>query len=561
MTNQINNFYLEFNNYIDYQKKEIIKEQYNHVYLKVKKIFFKNKLQRKFVKNYKHLDKCINKYNQKYIDSKLDTDILNNINGCTLDINQKKAVLTDEVNNLIIAGAGSGKTLTIVGKIQYLTNVEKVNPKEILCISFTNDSCNSLKAKANNCVDVLTFHKLALRILSSKKLSITSITIDYVVDEYFNSIIFNNEYMIKKVLKIFNDDSLDISKYNSYLNSSKMKMLKHVIISFINLFKANDYSINKFIEINNKEDKDILSIIIDIYFLYEQELKSQNEIDFNDMINLATNYIKTNKPRLKYKYIIVDEYQDTSFTRYKLLKTIIDLTKAKLIAVGDDWQSIYKFTGCNLDIFLKFEDYFGYTKKMYITNTYRNCQELINVAGKFILKNKSQIKKTLKSSKNIDKPIKIVYESSNILEKIIKYLSSLNVNNILILGRNNNDIYKFLNKKLTIKKDIISYEHNKKLKIRYLTVHKSKGLEEECVIMLNLTEGTLGFPNKIKNQHVIDLISSKETYPFEEERRLFYVGLTRTKSNVYLIIPKEKCSTFVKEIIKDNKQYIDYIDL
>lgn len=90
MTNQINNFYLEFNKYIDFHQKIIIKEQYNHVYLKLRKIFFKNKLQRRFVKDYKHLNKFVDKYNKKYVDSKLDVSILNNINGCKLDINQKK---------------------------------------------------------------------------------------------------------------------------------------------------------------------------------------------------------------------------------------------------------------------------------------------------------------------------------------------------------------------------------------------------------------------------------------------------------------------------------------
>lgn len=560
MINQINNFYLEFNEYIDYNKKIEIKEKYQHVYSYIKRKIIKNKIQRKFKINYKHLDKYVEKYNKKYIENNLNLNILNDINGCVLDINQKKAVLTDEINNLVIAGAGSGKTLTIVGKVKYLIEIKRIKPKEILCISFTNDSCISLKNKLNNSIEVLTFHKLALKILNKKKYNISNISLDYIVDEYLNSIIFNNEAMIIKIFKIL-EVPYNISNYKKLLNSNKCKILKNTIITFINIFKTNNYSLEKILEIKKKNNKDLLSIIIDIYFLYEQELKANNSIDFNDMINLAINEINHNKVRLNYKYIIVDEYQDTSYTRYKLIKAIINKTNAKIMAVGDDWQSIYKFTGCDLDIFLKFEQYFGYTKKLYITNTYRNSQELIDIASKFVLKNKNQLKKTLKSNKHINKPLKFVYEKENILELLIDYISNKGIKNILILGRNNKDINKYLNNNIILNNGNITYEHNKNIKIRYLTVHKSKGLEEESVILINLVDSPLGFPNQIKNAEIIDLLNSNNIDPQEEERRLFYVALTRTKSIVYFIVPSKKCSIFVQEIMKENKKNLEYLDI
>ena len=159
----------------------------------------------------------------------------------------------------------------------------------------------------------------------------------------------------------------------------------------------------------NKEEVDAAEqfrkYIIDIYFLYEEELKSTNSIDFNDMIVLATKYVKENDIR-KYKYIIVDEYQDTSYIRYLFLKEIINKIGAKIICVGDDYQSIYRFNGCNLNMFLNFKKYFGYTKILKINNTYRNSQELIDIAGNFVMKNKHQINKKLSSNKHINKPIK-----------------------------------------------------------------------------------------------------------------------------------------------------------
>ena len=559
MLNQINNFFLEFNNYIDYNQKNEIKEKYKYLYQQLRFKFFKNKNQRKFVRIYKHLNRYINKYNNKFIKSNINLEIFNDINGQTLDNNQKKAILTDEINNLVIAGAGSGKTLTIVGKIKYLTYIKKINYKDILCLSFTNDSCNSLKEKLNNSIEVLTFHKLALKILNKKKYNISNISLDFVVDEYFNSIIYNNEAMIKKVFKIL-QINYNIKLYSKILTSNKYKILKKIIITFINLFKTNNYPIEKIIEIKNKDNKELLSIIIDIYFLYNQELKAINAIDFNDMINLATKEVENNKIFLNYKYIIVDEYQDTSYTRYQLIKAIINKTKAKLIAVGDDWQSIYHFTGCNLDIFLNFEKYYGYTKKLYLTNTYRNSQELINTASKFILKNKDQLKKNLKSYKHLNRPIKVIYEKDDILEYIINQIATKGIKHILILGRNNQDINRYLNKNLIINNDIIIYKHNKDIIIKYLTVHKSKGLEEECVIIINLVDSQLGFPCQIKNHKIIELLNKNNIDYLAEERRLFYVALTRTKGETYLVIPYKKISSFAREIIRNNKKYIEYID-
>ena len=98
------------------------------------------------------------------------------------------------------------------------------------------------------------------------------------------------------------------------------------------------------------------------------------------------------------------------------------------------------------------------------------------------------------------------------------------------------------------------------MNIRYLTIHSSKGLEEECVIIINLKDDVLGIPNKIENDKILKYVNNNiDIYPYEEERRLFYVGLTRTKSDVYLLVDKKNPSMFVKELIMDNKKYIEYI--
>lgn len=428
--------------------------------------------------------------------------------------------------------------------------MKNISEDDILCISFTNDACanleNSIKKNYNYNIKVYTFHKLALSFLKNKKYNIISDNyLNYIVDEYFKSIILTNKRLITE-LKIYLN-KIDYS-YNYILNSKDLILLKKLIITFINLFKANNHKLSDFLKMNN--DKVLIRIIIDIYLLYEDELRSTNSIDFNDMLLLATNFVKVNSIK-KYKYIIVDEYQDTSFIRYLFLKEIIKNTGAKITCVGDDYQSIYRFSGCDLNMFLDFKKYFGRFKLLKIANTYRNSQELINVAGRFIMKNKRQLYKKLKSSKHLNKPIKIVYKKK--LNELLDMITG-KYDSVLILGRNNFDIKKYSN---IFTSNNIVYKNKK---IRFLTVHSSKGLEDECVVLINLTDDILGFPNKIKDSKILSYVSLKaDKYPYEEERRLFYVALTRTKNEVYLLVDKKNESIFVKELIKDYNNYIEYI--
>jgi len=345
-------------------------------------------------------------------------------------------------------------------------------------------------------------------------------------------------------------DNKELIKYNN-------EQTKKLILTFINLFKCNGYNLNKFIKIVNKNNKDLLSIIVNIYLLYSEELKSTNSMDFNDLIIEATNYVKQYGIYHNYKYIIIDEYQDTSYIRYLFIKSIINKTKAKIMVVGDDWQSIYKFTGCDLNVFINFKKYFKKTKILYINNTYRNSKELINITGKFIMKNPKQMKKKLNSNKRNNKPIKIIKERKDILTVLLDYLNTKDMKDILILGRNNNDIKQYTD----IVTDCNGYIKYNNMNVRYLTVHKSKGLEEENIILINLYDCVTGFPNKIKDDEILnELKPNIKSYLYDEERRLFYVALTRTKNNVFLIVPNKK-SVFVEEIQRENGKYIEYLSI
>lgn len=435
-------------------------------------------------------------------------------------------------NTLVLAGAGTGKTYTIINKVKYILDNNIYKESEILILSFTNESVNDLKRKINNNIDIMTFHKLALSLIKDPNMKISSEHyLKYIIDEYFNSY---NKYnkkeniLTKRILKEININNL-----------------KRLIFTFINLYKSNYNDINYLLDIYNKScfiDKIYLRIIIQIYYLYTKELESNGYLDLNDIIKIATNNINNNLIKTNYKYIIIDEFQDTSLNRYKLIEAIMNQNNSKVFFVGDDYQSIYRFSGCNLDIFLNLKELIPNLNIIKLENNYRNPKEIIDVANSFIIKNKKQIPKNTICQKSVNKPIKLcIYKSKvNAIEKVLKYINT----NYLILGRNNKD------------KDIFNIKDKP-----FLTIHKSKGLEEDNIILVNLINNTNSLPSKIKNNKIISKIIKEDYYPYEEERRLFYVALTRTKNNIYLLIPNTNYSIFIKELKKDYKEYIEYIYL
>ncbi len=456
------------------------------------------------------------------------------IDGKKVDEYQMEAI-KEEKNTLLIAAAGSGKTFTIRGKINYLL-AKGIKKEEILIISFTNKSVNDLKEKiAIN--DIFTFHKLAIDILKYNNIDFKIApddTLEYLTNEYFYCLTKEEKTKLLKYVNYYD--------YDNFLNSNTFKEIKKIIISFIGLYKTNNKDINDLKKIF-KYDNILMTLILKILASYNKELKSTNSYDFDDLIIEATKYTNNYK---NYKYIIIDEFQDTSLIRWNLINSLRKNTQAKIFVVGDDYQSIFKFSGCDVNIFLNFPNIVEDAVIHKLKYTYRNSQELIDISSKFIMKNKKQIKKELLSNKHLKKPIIIKYYFKKksfykLLNKVIK-----KYDDILILGRNNFDLNKFI--KVNLENDKFSYKNKV---IKYLTVHSSKGLEADVVIIINLEDSLYGFPNKLENNKLIkELIKDEDNFLYAEERRLFYVALTRTRNEVYLFTPLFKKSPFIKEIKK-----------
>lgn len=709
-----------------------------------------------FLNTYENIEKEVDESNKKYIDAVITKNNSNifEIDGKKLDKQQIEAVLSNNERTLVIAGAGSGKTLTITSKVKFLCSVEGLKPEEILLISFTNKAADEMteriQKKLGINIEAMTFHKLGLNIITKawnkrpeiyetlqlfietlfeekllkrpgfikdlteffiyyldipynaedfdslgelyekekeadletlkskydkakylasiakeKKSSLSTLNDEHVksieetkianflfmnginyeyeklypyesdditrkayhpdfylsdydiylehfgitedyrcpwlneVEEkkYIDSINWKREFhkehgtrlietysyyttkgiLLKKLEEtlIANDIELKPRDFNDVFETTYAKIsdkylseFMKLCSTFITLFKSNGYSINKIDEMmeSNKDNeflhqrnKIFLSIIKTILNEYEIYLKEHNAIDFSDMINIASNNVKAGRTIPDYKYVIVDEYQDISVSRYNLLKAIIDATNAKLLCVGDDWQSIFRFTGSDLSLFTDFEKYFGKTQRLKIEKTYRNSQQLLKEASEFISKNPAQITKNLRSDINLDYPLVFwgydddpLATLNQIINKIISEFGP--DKSIMLLGRNNFDLDMFkksdlFSLKVENREGKLYYNPSPKTPISFYSVHKSKGLEADNVILLNFKNDKVGFPNQIVNDKVLSFVlKNNDDFLYSEERRLFYVAITRTKNRTFVLTDNNNApSPFLKE--------------
>lgn len=343
------------------------------------------------------------------------------------------------------------------------------------------------------------------------------------------------------------------------------------------MFEDKYYSSDRYIEAQCRIEA--LNYLKEIYYFYQNELISNNLIDYDDMINESYKYIikelKNKNSNIQYKYVIVDEYQDITFQRFLFVKRLIEYFNAKLIAVGDDWQSIYSFTGSRLELFNKFSElYQRKIEDLFLSTTYRYGQELVEISSNFLAVNEEQSKKKLKAIKSLKNPVKIVEYFSYEEEAVFKTVEKLYKRNpddmILILARNNKSLERirkneFFNKGLN---DILICKKYPEANIEAITMHRSKGLTADQVIVFGLKDNV--FPSKgYKDSWIFEYFRLdtfydtinidgnkyhfiKEKFPYAEERRLFYVALTRTKNKVYLVVPERSklVSEFVIELKK-----------
>ncbi len=450
-----------------------------------------------------------------------------------LDINQKIVILTQNKNILVLAGAGSGKTTTIAAKIRFMIEILRIDPQDICLISYTNyavlEMCKIIKGYFNIDINILTFHKFAIKLLNNKRTIVERIDFTDLIQKYS----FFPKFLLFSYLYLFYN--VQIKDFNERFSNK-----------LINAFEDFQDDCNKKYYENKIIKKRLMGLTFYInYKYYQMYLKKEKEvITFDQLIEEAC---LLNKYRYNFKYLIIDEYQDISNQRLRFISKYLKVENAKLMGVGDDWQTIFSFASSNISNILDFQNKFIDVRILKILMTYRNCQQLIDVAGQFVMKTSYQIKKALKSSKSIQNPIIFVKYTSRQekVRKIVEILKKIYEKEgvkVAFLLRYNNEINEILdNENFIMCADKLYFQNSKQ--IFYHTVHTAKGLGFDYVFILNNTNTYYGFPSNRKQRSVF-----KEEKTILEERRLYYVALTRTKNIVYILEPKKHISKFLKEI-------------
>ncbi len=382
---------------------------------------------------------------------------------------------------------------------------------------------------------------------------------------------FNGGASIRQVLKkLLTDNGVPIMErtddelYSMLLPESggQEKMFIRLIATFVTLLKSSCKSVEdvvKKVDATNdvRSGFVIRNIFAPVYERYQQTLDEKGQIDFTDAILKATKICNDTHPE-KYEYIIVDEFQDISIDRYKFLLSLRNGNPpAKLYCVGDDWQSIYRFSGSDMALFNEFSKYFGPTETNKIETTYRFGEPVIGLSSKFILRNSTQVPKNiqpfneqLKTQLSFQGYTKESY--CRIIEKIVSSIPE--DKSIFLLGRYSFDDFFLTSVFDHIQKGDRCYYVINGRKIEFLTAHKSKGLEADYVIILQCNKGTYGFPSQINDDKSLQyVLSAGDNYPYGEERRLFYVAITRARLKTWVLFDGRFPSVFVDEFLNPGK--------
>lgn len=341
-------------------------------------------------------------------------------------------------------------------------------------------------------------------------------------------------------------------------NSKQEKAFIRLAVTTITLMKTNCKSIADTRGLAKKADDKRSLFIIDniikpVYNKYVGYMESHQLKDFTDIIIEATRVCES-WAQTPYEHIIVDEFQDISMDRYKFLQALRKGSpKAKLFCVGDDWQSIYRFSGSDLSLFTDFKEYFGYTDIRKIETTYRFGNPLVALSSQFVQKNPIQVKKRIAPFNALNKTDILFYEYDryNYGATINSIVASIpSDKSIFLLGRYSFDDYFLSSMFQSVKRGNKFFYLIGGREIEFLTVHKSKGLEADYVILLQCNKGTFGFPSQMNDDPILNLILGKgDEFPFGEERRLMYVAITRAKIRTFIMYDRNNPSVFVTEFL------------
>lgn len=479
---------------------------------------------------------------------------------------QRRACLMNEDRNLVLAGAGTGKTSTMIGRVGYLLASEQVKPENILMLAFAKKAAEEMQERQDKCLrpmlqhampTIKTFHALGLDVIGTVEGKWPTMS---VFAEDNAALIRFIEVELGKLML----DSVyhhQVSLFcSSALYPKSMAELAQLFAEFLMLFRQSALTLAELALQLTKQKKEqqrfnlLTPLFEPILAAYQRYLSARNEIDFADMIGNATEYIESGRYRSPYQHILVDEFQDISQPRARLIKALLDQRDdAVLFAVGDDWQAIYRFSGSDLSITQRFSDLFGASSITALDTTFRFNNKIGDVASAFVLQNPMQLKKKINSVVVVAEPAVSMIQAKESNRGLHQALRAIHQQaqpdkktSVAVLAR-----FNFLLGDESPKELKLQIERQYPLlDLQFMSVHASKGKEADYVIVLGMNSGKYGFPSQKESDPILALLlPEKEQYPDAEERRLFYVALTRAKHHVYLVYNPAAKSPFITELI------------
>ena len=335
------------------------------------------------------------------------------------------------------------------------------------------------------------------------------------------------------------------------LSRERLSRLSHLLGTFLNHAKSGDLDHEEILKRGNaQKDKDrtqcFFEIFRDVREAYEGVLKEEGAVDFHDLINGAVRVIQEGGWDNPFKNVLIDEFQDISNGRMNLAKVLKQPGTAYFL-VGDDWQSIYRFAGSYVGLIHQTTEYLGFTKWESLTKTFRFGDGILRPSTVFVQQNPEQTKRRLEAhDPDKGQHIKVIvgHPDTGLQQALrdIEELRNTPRESVMVLGRYRNS------------RSVLAREKSRMPNVVFSTAHSTKGQEADYVVVLDLRDNRYGFPCRVEDDPLLGIVMPPihgDPYPFAEERRLFYVALTRAKKGVYLVADPVGPSPFVRELLEN----------
>jgi DNA helicase-4 len=468
--------------------------------------------------------------------------------------NQRRAVLTDADITLVVAGAGTGKSTTIVHKIDYLIRAGLARPHEILVLAYNKEAQLLLQERISELphgseVRPRTFHAFGYGVISQGRQTRPDAFPDSDVYQFIFATLHrwrragDVPSKIAEALRVLAPDFASTEKLQSFASS---------ISSMLARFKTRRLDVRSMQRrATSPRQRAFLTLFTAIHDLYTANLRERNAVDFSDMITLATDAIEAGAQADRFRYILIDEFQDITPARWRMVSALREKNPGTaLFLVGDDWQSIYAFDDADVSIMTGLEQRERGVVRIDLDTTFRFGAKTAAISSRFVMRNPNQLRKEIVSAPTAgDGRLVITHHAAAQKDNQIRAIldevaaSRPGVKSVLILGRYRKGRPDAFDK-------LVAHGRSHGLRVAYSTCHSAKGLEADEVIIVDLVSGVTGFPSRIPDDEIMDLAPTRQDpFPDGEERRLFYVAITRSRGFVHLLTDEKRRSSFIEELL------------